>query len=440
MRGEIKISTGIGMALWYYEKDNASNGPVDEDTFARLLTSGEITGGSRVWRSGMEQWMYLQDLPPEETGYKEPIPRKAENAGMDSSANPLRMRRKLQSDEGASRVAQSQADRSFLQSSAGTGGSRIQYAGTGRDLLGIYLKNIVLTLLTLGIYKFWAQVNTRKYHYQHLSVRGGFLDYHATGLERLIGFLKGMLLLSILAAPFVWWVFIGSDLPLEYALHMVFPYFALFLFLLRPLIVVGMMAFQLSRSSWNQMRFRFKGKIRSLYGMYLKDILLIILTLGIYFFWHQTNLMRFRRENSTLGGGAFQYSGTGGDLLKIWFKGQILTMLTLGIYAPWQMVAIHNYHIDNTRFQGMRFCSNLTGGQALGTLLVCLLQTVFTLGLGMPWAVARWKKCLMESVTTHGALDTSQLRGEYDRKAGAFAEGLGEAGEALEALGDFFGG
>jgi len=41
------------MASWYYAKDGAQLGPVDEGTFASLVESGVVQRHTLVWRPGM---------------------------------------------------------------------------------------------------------------------------------------------------------------------------------------------------------------------------------------------------------------------------------------------------------------------------------------------------------------------------------------------------
>ncbi|WP_125179568.1 DUF898 family protein, partial [Leptospira ellisii] len=70
--------------------------------------------------------------------------------------------------------------------------NRFAVDAKGEELFLIYLKNIFFTIITIGIYYFWAKVNTQKFLFRHVSFRGQRFDYHGTGKENFIGFLKGM--------------------------------------------------------------------------------------------------------------------------------------------------------------------------------------------------------------------------------------------------------
>ena len=73
------------------------------------------------------------------------------------------------------------------------------YHGTAGDYFPIFLKNIIFTVLTLGIYDAWAVTNNRKYFLSNFEFAQGRYDYHGTGGEIFIGRLKA---LGILIAIF----------------------------------------------------------------------------------------------------------------------------------------------------------------------------------------------------------------------------------------------
>ena len=78
--------------------------------------------------------------------------------------------------------------------------SRFSFTGTGGALLLIYLKNIILSIITLGIYSFWARVNITRYMYQNTVFMDSNFEYHATGKEKFIGFLKALGIFAVYVA------------------------------------------------------------------------------------------------------------------------------------------------------------------------------------------------------------------------------------------------
>lgn len=46
-------------------------------------------------------------------------------------------------------------------------GNKITFDGTGAQLFGNYIKWILLTIITLGIYSFWLTINMKKWVVKH---------------------------------------------------------------------------------------------------------------------------------------------------------------------------------------------------------------------------------------------------------------------------------
>jgi len=64
-------------------------------------------------------------------------------------------------------------------------------------LLGIHIVNVLLTIVTLGVYYFWAKVRVRSYILSQTECAGDRFAYHGTGRELLLGFVKAVLLIGI---------------------------------------------------------------------------------------------------------------------------------------------------------------------------------------------------------------------------------------------------
>ena len=339
-------------------------------------------------------------------------------------------------------------------------GTQPRYDGEWRELLKIYLHNVGLTLVTLGVYRFWAKVRTRRFHYQHSSFAAGFdsdkpvegashaepeliegrFDYHATGREKFVGFLKGIGILVPAGIGLFWLDGRVVEEQGEEYMGMVLSYgLLLLLYLLRPLILVGSQQFNLSRTSWNNLRFRFTGTVGQAYKLYARDFALLLVTFGIYWAWHTVRVREFRLRNTKLGNQGFEFRGQGGELFKINFFGTILTYITLGIYSPWFFAERYRFFVKNTRFQGKSWHTDLTGRQVLGVAGTGALLTVLTLGLGLPWAITRWRRMLTHATFYRAHVDGEQLASITDAAASSTIEGLGEAGEMLAEIGDLFG-
>ena len=319
---------------------------------------------------------------------------------------------------------------------------QVEYNGRGRELLSLYLKHLCLTILTLGIYSFWAGVHTKKYHHLHTKVSGGRFDYHASGGRRLRAFIIAFIILGglLYAINFgIRQIPPQGDLdPQVWHITLSFIAFSIVLWLMTPIILVGKRRFQMAYTSWNNVRFNFTGSILYLYGIYITDGILMILTLGIYTPWHQVRVRRYMTRHTRIGDKSFQYSGTGGQLFGIHVGGWILTQITFGIYASWWQANIYRYHIENTRFSHRSFSCYLTGGDIFKVSIAGFFIVVCTLGLGIPWAVVMWKKIMLGKIVSAGGVNVGNINAVNAGNSG-IADSFGDAGEAINTIGELFG-
>lgn len=76
-------------------------------------------------------------------------------------------------------------------------GDAFAFSGTWRDYLPIALSNLALTVVTLGIYRFWAKARERRYLWSHTRFIDDRLEWTGTGRELFFGFLIVMLLFTV---------------------------------------------------------------------------------------------------------------------------------------------------------------------------------------------------------------------------------------------------
>ena len=62
-----------------------------------------------------------------------------------------------------------------------------EFTGNAKEWFGIWIVNLLLSLVTIGIYSAWAKVRSKKYFYRNTHVEGRNFDYHATGGQILKG-------------------------------------------------------------------------------------------------------------------------------------------------------------------------------------------------------------------------------------------------------------
>ena len=73
-----------------------------------------------------------------------------------------------------------------------TNNKSFSFHGDGGELFVIYLGNAFLAIITLGIHIFWGKVKVLKFLYRNTEFMGERFEYHGTGDERFIGFLKAV--------------------------------------------------------------------------------------------------------------------------------------------------------------------------------------------------------------------------------------------------------
>ena len=59
--------------------------------------------------------------------------------------------------------------------------TKVFYTGQRGALFGLAFKTALLTVLTLGIYRFWAKTRIRRYVWSSVSIDGDRLEYTWTG-------------------------------------------------------------------------------------------------------------------------------------------------------------------------------------------------------------------------------------------------------------------
>ncbi|NNJ85777.1 MAG: DUF4339 domain-containing protein [Akkermansiaceae bacterium] len=60
------------MADWFYGKDNAQHGPVSDLEIRNLISTGQITQDTIIWKEGMTDWVPLKDVPDFQGGQQVP--------------------------------------------------------------------------------------------------------------------------------------------------------------------------------------------------------------------------------------------------------------------------------------------------------------------------------------------------------------------------------
>ncbi len=296
------------------------------------------------------------------------------------------------------------------------------YLGTGGPLLKIYLVTFLLSILTLGIYSFWGRAKARRYIAGSLEFMGDRFRYHGTGGELLRGFVVAAVILGILFGQFALciWAF-GESRGGNIAVGI----FIVVSLILTPLATIGAWRYRLSRTSWREIRFSFRGRLGEFFWLFLGGALLSIVTLTLYTPWFATKIHKFLVSNARFGDASFDFDGEGSDLFKPYAIALLLALPTLTMSLYWYQIKQANYFFSHTTILGARFHLNLKLAEFFGLFLGTYVLTIFTLGIGYPWAQTMVLRYLFGKLTLAGALPLDQVH-----------QSLAEASATGEALGD----
>ncbi len=310
------------------------------------------------------------------------------------------------------------------------------YLGGNGPLFGLFIKNIFLSIITLGIYSFWGRVAISKYIYSSIELNDQPFGYHATGKERFLGFLKGVAILLVGLAVISGIGFIVKMLAgatIASAVQGIL--FVIAIFAIQPLLIFGSHRFRLSRTSYSNIRFRFSTDLKEFVLFYFKNIFLVVITFGIYFPWFFNNLLNRLIANSYLGNVKFNYNGNGKELFFIYLKGFLLTIITFGIYSFWFNANVIRYIFNHSDFNTNPMRCKITGGDLFVLQLFSFFVIVFTLGLGFPIAVNKAIHIFFESLDLEiDPAELENLKNISDAGASALSDGISEAAEAIDAI------
>ena len=132
----------------------------------------------------------------------------------------------------------------------------LKFTGSGSEYFKIWIVNILLTIMTVGFYYPWAKVRNRRYFYANTILANRNFEYHATGLQLLLGFIIGLVL-------FVIYTFVTKLGPQFAGVFM-------FLFMLiLPWLVWRSLMFNMKMTSFSNVHFSFRGALGQSYKIFL---------------------------------------------------------------------------------------------------------------------------------------------------------------------------
>lgn len=192
-----------------------------------------------------------------------------------------------------------------------------EFTGNRGPFLRLLLINLLLTILTFGIYRFWAKTKVRKFIWSNIRFMGDPFEYTGKGSELLLGFL---IVLAILFPLGLIYSAIDQLVPpdntamrisLEVAYYLV-------LFALFQIGFYRAWRYRMSRTAWRGIRLGLDGSTWTFLKLSAGWIVLTLLTLGLAYPWMAVELWRYQISHTRVGETAAKFSGSGRDLLLPW--------------------------------------------------------------------------------------------------------------------------
>jgi uncharacterized membrane protein YjgN (DUF898 family) len=197
--------------------------------------------------------------------------------------------------------------------------TQIEFTGKASEYFGIWIVNLLLSIITLGIYSAWAKVRRKKYFYNNTLVEGVGFDYHANPMAILKGRVIAVILLILYQV-------LARFSPIASVILAVLFSMAL------PWIFVRGLTFNARNSSHRGLRFDFDGK----YGQAAKVLILypalIIFTLGLALPFVAQRMNQFIFDHHKFGTSHFEMKALVSDFYKIYLK-LFGVIILLGVIA-----------------------------------------------------------------------------------------------------------
>jgi uncharacterized membrane protein YjgN (DUF898 family) len=348
------------------------------------------------------------------------------------------------------------------QASSARAPEQLRFTGSGAEYFGIWIVNLLLTIVTVGIYSAWAKVRRLQYFYRHTELAGSSFDFHGSPIKILIGRVIALVMLFAynfsvrLHSPLTIVVVVGLAVAIPWLLRNSF-------------------RFRLYNSSWRGTRFHFRGSVATSYRVFLLNGFLTLITLYVMApFMHQ-RLKAYQHGNSWFGRTRFSFHARAGQFYQIYLLllaaivafviviseagiGGAFTalfqmqkqggrvdphtvikilfilygaLILLGILiGPIFHALITNLIWNNTRLGEHRIECNMSPFVLIWITFSNLVLVVLTLGLFIPWAGVRLARFQLEAMRLLPASDLQEF-------VAAEPEAIGAVGEETASMFDF---
>lgn len=333
-----------------------------------------------------------------------------------------------------------------------------EFRGTGSEYFRIWIVNLALTIVTLGIYSAWAKVRTRRYFYGNTFIGEHAFEYHASPVRILIGRM-------IAVALFLGYQISAMVNPIYASPWLLVAGFGL------PWLVNTSLRFNARNSSYRNVRFNFEGRYFEALVAYVLWPIGGFATLGALIPAARRARDFFYTNHHTYGGRPFRTDFTAGQIYLVFGIALLIVLVLFGLcgtgawyayqhfkshpvakldmkmiivfevvvwFFVWFIIvsiapAIHtmivNLSLNHTMLdERHQLCSEMSPIKVAWITVTNAILTLLTVGLFYPWAKVRLTRYEIDHLSI-------ELDGDIDAYA---SEALAAQSAVGEEIGSFF--
>ncbi len=328
---------------------------------------------------------------------------------------------------------------------------QFEFYGKAGEFFKIWIVNIMLSIITLGIYSAWAKVRTRQYFYNNTLLMNTPFDYLADPVK----ILKGRILAFALLLIYSFSALISP--VLQGLLLMIF-------IPLLPWIIIKALKFNFYNSAYRNIRFHFGGEYLKALWTFVGLPIVVAFSLGLAYPYFARERKKFVIDNSAYGTSRFDMSASVGQFYGIYLKTigvmllmilfmvtfsyalklvlhphsisqaeKVLPALMMLVFFPMIMVVygylyttLSNLVVNSTVLQQCRFESRLETSKMCWLYFSNTLVIIFSVGLLIPWAMIRTARYRISCLAMLTDSDPDAFVAAEGEKAEALGEELGD--------------
>jgi uncharacterized membrane protein YjgN (DUF898 family) len=310
-----------------------------------------------------------------------------------------------------------------------------EFHGKGSEYCKIWLVNVILSIVTLGIYSPWAKVRRKQYFYGSTHVQGASFQYLANPVKILKGrvIVVGLLVVQSIASDFL--PVVGFILGL--AILIIFPW-----------LVVRSLAFNARNSAVRNIRFGFDGTVGEAAKVYVLWPFLAVLTFGILFPYVYFHQKKFIVQNSSYGTTGFTFTATANEYYGLVFSALIPIVIgiavvvatgslfppvafLMGLVVYLYLFALFSVKTTNLLYNSSqlalhRLKANLRIKEYMALVLTNSIGIALTMGLFHPWAKVRTLRYKLEHLTLVASGDLDSFIAKEQKEVSAVGEEMSD--------------